>query len=93
MSAVHTLCWTGLRPDTLFHEASARFPRKYLDHMQKERLHRDGIRSKSTLIEMVHSQIEMKNRRRKKGKLSNLIKIKIYCNTFKMFGPRDKITE
>lgn len=86
MSAVHTLCWPGLRPDTVFHEASARFPRKYLDHMQKERLHRDGIRSKSILIEMVYSEIEKKNRRRKKGKLINLIKIKMYCNTFQCSG-------
>lgn len=67
MSAVHTLCWTGLRPDTVFHEASARFPRKYLDHMQKERLHRNGILSKSILIEMVYSEIEMKNGRKKKA--------------------------
>lgn len=63
----------------------------YLDHMQKERLHRGGIRSKSTLIEMVHSEIEMKNRRRKKGKLINLIKIKMYCNTFKLNKAKGKL--
>lgn len=65
MSAVHTLCWAGLRPDTVVHEASARFPRKYLDHMQKERLHRVGIRSKSILIEMVYSAIEMTEEEKK----------------------------
>lgn len=76
MSAVHTLCWTGLRPDPVFHEASAR---KYLDHRQKERLHRNGIGSKSILIEMVYSEIEMKMEEEEKKQINQFNKKQSKC--------------
>lgn len=37
MSALHMLCWTGLRPDTIFHEASPVSSEIFGSHAKKKR--------------------------------------------------------